>query len=264
MVTELELEEYLGEIRKQVCSRCVERPPGGPPCAPLGKDCGVELHLPALIDSIHEVHSGRIDPYLVHNRQTICAKCAFLHSSICPCPMDYLAVLVVEAVETVDKRRPAPLQAAIGLAGEKPLDAAEIERLYQEAAGTWSGCDWPTHFGTTNLNLNGWTAAQAEAVAGYNTWTEEGENWRQAAWWLGRVEEHARLAEAEAAAAVAGAKAGNWLEAFHHAEKAWALEFATGRPLRHRHPLTWQKFRQAVETALLAHEAATLHPDTGK
>lgn len=264
MITELEFEEYLGEIRKQVCSRCVERPAGGPPCAPLGKDCGVELHLPALIDSIHEVHSGRIDPYLNHNRQTICEKCAFLHSSICPCPMDYLAVLLVDAVETVDARRQTRRQEVLRFAGEKPPDAAEIEHLFKEAAGTWTGCDWPTYFGTTNLNLNGWTAAQAEAMAKDNTWTEDEEDWRQASWWLGRVEEHARLAEAEAAAAVAGAKAGDWLNAFHHAEKAWALEFATGRPLRHRFPLTWQKFRQAIETALLAHEATTLRPDTGK
>ena len=33
-------------------SRCIERPPGGPPCAPLGKECGIEMHLPAVIDAI--------------------------------------------------------------------------------------------------------------------------------------------------------------------------------------------------------------------
>lgn len=105
MVAEAELAEYLDEIRKQVCSRCVERPPGGPPCAPLGKDCGVELHLGELVDSIHHVHSNLLEPYLDHNRMGICEKCVFLHSSICPCPMDYLAALVVEAVETVDQRK---------------------------------------------------------------------------------------------------------------------------------------------------------------
>jgi len=57
MVGEAKLNEYLTEIREQVCSRCVERPPGGPPCAPLGKVCGVELHLPKIIDAIHEVRS---------------------------------------------------------------------------------------------------------------------------------------------------------------------------------------------------------------
>jgi hypothetical protein len=105
VVTEAASTEYLDEIRKQVCARCVERPPGGPPCAPLGKPCGIELHLPQLIDAIREVHSPLIEPYLDQNRQQICQKCVFLHSSICPCPMDSLAVLLVQAIETVDQRR---------------------------------------------------------------------------------------------------------------------------------------------------------------
>jgi hypothetical protein len=112
MLTELELEEYRDEIRKQVCSRCIERPPGGPPCAPLGKQCGIEIHLPELIDSIHGVGSSPfIAPYLDHNRAAICEKCALLHSSICPCPMDYLAGLLIQAVETVDLRHTSEAQA---------------------------------------------------------------------------------------------------------------------------------------------------------
>ena len=111
MVPETELEEYMDEIRLQVCSRCVERPPGGPPCAPLGKQCGIEMHLPQLIDAIHEVRSDLITDYLDHNRQRICQGC-ILHNnpSVCPCPMDYLAVLLVSAVETVDQRRQQRLQ----------------------------------------------------------------------------------------------------------------------------------------------------------
>jgi len=105
MVTDAELSEYLDEIRKDVCSHCVERPPEGPPCAPLGKQCGIEMHLPAIIDSVHGVRSDLIEPYLHTNRKQICEKCTLLHSSICPCPMDYLSVLLVEAVETVDRRR---------------------------------------------------------------------------------------------------------------------------------------------------------------
>src|SRR5438046_1261907 len=105
MIAAPELKEYADEIRNQVCSRCIERPAGGPPCAPLGKDCGVEMHLPELIEAIHEVDNPLIGAYLEHNRRGICEHCAFLHSSICPCPMDYLAVLLVQAVETVDERR---------------------------------------------------------------------------------------------------------------------------------------------------------------
>jgi hypothetical protein len=105
MVTQEEMVEYLNEIRREVCSRCVERPPGGPPCAPLGKQCGIEMHLPQLIDAIHDVHSASILPYLSNNREKICEHCPHLHSSICPCPMDYLSVLLVGAVEAVDQRR---------------------------------------------------------------------------------------------------------------------------------------------------------------
>jgi hypothetical protein len=130
MATDMPLAEYLGEIRQEVCGRCVERPPGGPPCAPLGKECGVEAHLAALVDAIHEVRSDFIQPYLQNNRAKICSRCPLLGEggcpcpmddpavlgvtvaacSIygereCPCPMDYLAVLLVQAVETVDQRR---------------------------------------------------------------------------------------------------------------------------------------------------------------
>ena len=59
MVAEPELAEYLDEVRREVCSQCVERPPGGPPCAPLGKTCGIELHLPELIDAIHQARARR-------------------------------------------------------------------------------------------------------------------------------------------------------------------------------------------------------------
>ena len=104
MLAEAELTEYLEEIRKEVCSRCPERPPGGPPCAPLGKECGVEQHLPELIESIQKVDSPRIAPYLAHNRMEVCMHCPLLHDRICPCPMDYLAVLLVQAVEAVDRR----------------------------------------------------------------------------------------------------------------------------------------------------------------
>jgi hypothetical protein len=107
MVSTAELNEYMDEIRQNVCSRCVERPAAGPPCAPLGKRCGIEEHLPELIEAIHAVDSPGIAQYLDHNRKQICSTCSALHSSICPCPMDYLAVLLVQAVETVDQRRAA-------------------------------------------------------------------------------------------------------------------------------------------------------------
>jgi hypothetical protein len=66
--------------------------------------CGVELHLAEVVDSVHQVRSNLIAPYLDRNRLAICTHCANRGASDCPCAMDYLAVLLVEAVETVDAR----------------------------------------------------------------------------------------------------------------------------------------------------------------
>jgi hypothetical protein len=129
MVAAAEADEYLAMIREMVCVHCPERPAGGPPCLPLGKQCGVELHLPQLIDSIREVHSRLIAPYVENNQNKICAGCAFLHSSVCPCPVERLAVLVVEAVEAVDddRRRRAWLDRL--LSGQSPGDGSSTEGI---------------------------------------------------------------------------------------------------------------------------------------
>jgi hypothetical protein len=78
----------------------------------LGKNCGVELHLAEIVTAIKEVRSDWIEPYLNHNRHCVCEACDLHHSGDCPCPMDYLAVLLVQAVESVDKRRQETLQPA--------------------------------------------------------------------------------------------------------------------------------------------------------
>lgn len=251
MLTETEKQEYLDEIRQEVCSRCVERPYGGPPCGPLGKPCGVELHLEKLIEAVHEVQSELIAPYLDNNRKKICEGCAFLHSDCCPCPMDTLAVLVVQAVESVDERRHRQEQGRLlvaGLLGHNRPDLEEVIRAYEEAAGRWTGCDWPTTFGQAGLNLQGWTAAEAETRAVEAGTVEEQQLWQEAATWLEEVERCAAQAEAQAALGVAAANAGEWREAEKHALRAWALEFHTGRPLRH-YPPTWQRLFEAIRAA---------------
>jgi hypothetical protein len=112
MYTEAELQEYLDEIRKQVCSRCIDRPGGGPPCAPLGKMCSVELFLPLLLKAIHEVDSPSIGAYVDNLRRRVCAHCVHQNADgFClprterTCALDYLFPLIVEVVETVDQRR---------------------------------------------------------------------------------------------------------------------------------------------------------------
>lgn len=105
MYSDEELAEYLQELRSQVCSQCIEKPPGGPPCAPLGKRCGVELDLPQLIDSVHRIRSGVMDPYIEAFHGDVCPQCANRTTKQCPCPLDCLLLLAVQAIEAVDQRR---------------------------------------------------------------------------------------------------------------------------------------------------------------
>jgi hypothetical protein len=105
MNTHDELEEYRAELRAEVCSRCIERRSGAPPCAPLGKGCGIERHLPALLELCRTTNSALIDPYIEKLHDTICADCEYKDKSVCPCPLDYLLQLAVEAVGQVEERR---------------------------------------------------------------------------------------------------------------------------------------------------------------
>jgi hypothetical protein len=100
-----DLEEYMSAIREQVCARCIERPPGGPPCEPLGKRCGIELDLPQLVDAVHRVRSDVMEPYIDHFHDDVCMHCANRGKEQCPCPLEFLLVLAVQAIEAVDQRR---------------------------------------------------------------------------------------------------------------------------------------------------------------
>ena len=250
---QVELSEYLTEIRNSVCSRCVERPPGGPPCEPLGKRCGVEMHLPLLVDSIHQIRSNLLEPYLDHNREAICEQCTFLHSSICPCPMDYLSALIVEAVETVDQRH-------AGVAGQGPASGPARRRAESDSSGLPGGdadVDRLRLADAVRQDRPGpaRVARRPARVMAEECHGAEAGDWVAAARWLAQVEEHAKRAEARAAAAVGAAEAGRVREALQFAEQAWALEFGTGRAVWHSFPLAWQHLLAAAEAAYLAHRS---------
>jgi hypothetical protein len=102
-----ELNEYLTQIRQRVCSRCIERPAGGPPCGPLGQRCGVELNLPWLIYAVHHRPGTSMDSYIQSFQEDVCTDCAFRVTQQCPCPLSFLLPLAVEAIENVDERRTA-------------------------------------------------------------------------------------------------------------------------------------------------------------
>jgi hypothetical protein len=253
MLTTAELDEYLSEIRNQVCANCVERPSDGPPCEPLGKMCGVELHLPELIESVHSAFSRSIGPYFETKQRQVCDHCSFQHSKFCPCPMDYLLVLVVEAIETVDARHERRAKGRQRLAGMHPARSAnldEIRQLYEHAAGAWTGCDWATTYGKQKLDLNGWTAAEARKKAGTCSNTAAVADWQGAAEWLAKIEQQAEQAEEQASRAVRAVSAGLWMEALDEARQAWASEFATGRMIWRGFPMTWQRLFLAIEAAV--------------
>jgi carbon storage regulator CsrA len=105
MNAETELREYEEALRAEVCSRCIARLPGGPPCAPLGIGCGIERHLPELVAICRSTDSALIEPYIQKLHDTICSQCDYNDKPSCPCPLDYLLQLAVEAVEKVETRR---------------------------------------------------------------------------------------------------------------------------------------------------------------
>lgn len=251
MIAEAELQEYLDQIRQDVCSRCVERPAGGPPCVPLGKPCGVELHLAPLVEAVSQVSSPLIAPYLEHNREVVCEACPYLHSEHCPCPMDSLAVLVVQAIETVQERRKQSAERLGSLTVRELPMLDEIVRAHEVATGSWKGCDWPAIFGPSGLAIGGWTAEQAREYT-RRVRPEDRQDWEEATRWLEQVEKRAVEAEREAALAVEAARSGAWPEAAEHAHRAWALEFTTGRPFR-RQPATWQRLYELLREASHSH-----------
>jgi hypothetical protein len=97
-----DLDEYRSALRADVCSHCIERWPNAPPCAPLGKGCGIELHLAELVEICRHTDSTLIDPYIDQLHDAICPTCTNRHSTNCPCPLSYLLQLAVEAIENVD------------------------------------------------------------------------------------------------------------------------------------------------------------------
>jgi hypothetical protein len=100
-----EFDEYLAELRVDVCSRCIERAPGTPPCGLRGKPCGIEVHVPKLVQICRSTDSALMDPYIEQLHAEICENCSNKDGPMCPCPLDYLLQLAVEAIERVESRR---------------------------------------------------------------------------------------------------------------------------------------------------------------
>jgi hypothetical protein len=64
------------------------------------------------VDAVHTVRSNSLDPYIGVFHDHVCEHCANRTTSQCPCPLEYLLLLAVEAIETVDERRRMAIDAA--------------------------------------------------------------------------------------------------------------------------------------------------------
>jgi hypothetical protein len=123
------------------------------------------------------------------------------------------------------------------------MSADEILRAFVRGRGRWAGCDWPTRFGTTGLNLCTLTAAQAQLMA-RATAGDEAADWRAAVCWLREVEADARKAEKEAGRAVCLAADGRLADAVEPARAAMMLEEG------YRPAVVWRPLHDAILAVL--------------
>ncbi len=105
--SQIELDEYIAELRERVCRHCIVRRDHGPPCDATGLGCGIEKHVPELVALCRSLNSPFIDPYGKKLDELICKQCELRETPNCPCPLHYLLPLAVEAVEVVEARRKA-------------------------------------------------------------------------------------------------------------------------------------------------------------
>jgi hypothetical protein len=114
-----------------------------------------------------------------------------------------------------------------------------LQEAYEQLRGAWSGCDWPTSFGQTGLDLNGITSHQALLMARATAGEESGD-WREAVRWLRLVEADAEAAEDAARRAVELAARGDLAAARRASETACDLE------ARYHPRPVWSDIRDAL------------------
>ncbi len=101
------LREYMKAVRTRVCERCTAKPPGGPPCLPLGKWCGVEINFPELIEAVLQQTPERMELYSRILHQRVCRGCVNRSMDQCPCPLEKLLPWAVHAIKEVAQHRRA-------------------------------------------------------------------------------------------------------------------------------------------------------------
>ena len=92
MNTQDDLEEYRGRITQKCAAAASNVVRAHLLVLRLGKGCGIERHLPALVELCRTTNSALIDPYIEKLHDTICADCEYKDN-----PMSVSARLSVAA-----------------------------------------------------------------------------------------------------------------------------------------------------------------------
>lgn len=99
---------YLDAIRRKVCSICLDQRDDGTCGLTKERICGIEAHLPRVVDAVLSIESDRMDEYVDAIRAQVCGSCENqTGDGYCryrdrrECALDAYLFLVVEAIEEV-------------------------------------------------------------------------------------------------------------------------------------------------------------------
>ncbi len=106
-------EEYWLAIEKKVFHACIDEKDGaGNVLLNAEEQCLIKRFLPKIVDAVSSVKSGTIEPYIGAIRHQVCTQCEHLKpDGTCDlrdradCCLDRYVVLIVEAVEQVEREK---------------------------------------------------------------------------------------------------------------------------------------------------------------
>ncbi len=97
-------------VLARICACCVECRDDGSCGLDPSRECSIKIHLPQILQSVQGVTSDRIEDYVEHIREDVCAVCEDRNpDGSCDvrdridCPLDRYLLLVVEAIEEVQQ-----------------------------------------------------------------------------------------------------------------------------------------------------------------
>lgn len=108
------MEEYESLIKKRISVACPDRKDDGTCDPPEGRLCALELNLPEIVKAVRAVKSDKIIDYADSIRDIVCEQCInrdehgeCIYQDRMQCCLDNFMVIVVDAIEEVDRRHAA-------------------------------------------------------------------------------------------------------------------------------------------------------------